>query len=797
MTACPSLDELLRLDFERLGDEMFADLEEHLETCDRCRRTLDEALTGAFARGPAAVLPSLPGFVVDRELGRGAMGVVYLATRREDGRRVALKFLGGGPDDRARWRREAGAMRRLDHPGIVRLLDVIDDEPRFCLVLEYVPGGRLEDRLDEAPDPRSAAAVVESIARAIERVHEAGFLHLDLKPTNVLLVEGFDVPLEHARPKVADFGLVLPWGDPEATWTRAVGPRGTPSYMAPEQLIMDRDTIGPAADVYAIGAILYRMLAGRPPFLAANQVETYFQLRDRDPVPPRRLNPDVPPPLETICLACLHKDPARRYRSAAALADDLRRFLAGRRIAMRPTPRAVRAARWCRRNRAVAGLSLALSAAVVTLGATLFVVQAARLRSARDEQARAEQELADLEKNLPLLYHVLGSYHDFDFAGAVMDVDGDVSMEHLLTLMSQYRERLRSIRASGSIGLANLGTLGQLDFALADLYRRRTKRPAAEVMALLDEACAAYREAVRRAPGVVSFRKGLAWAEIASANLEIDRMAFDQVAGHAERAAALIGGLPTPTIDRPILHAIAAINLVLAEQHFLRREVAATRRWLRVNERLFGLGSPEVVREPIVCYVRAVTALGLGDESAALRALEVAGLGLGPGPAENEAQAFAAHWFQYRLGDPNALDGRSDRSAGGAIALIEADAVAFGIDEATTARFLDAVFCRIGTAQRAARELDAADRTADDYVAIARELAARRPGEATYAAMIASAYQQKAKNGWKRADVAEVERWLRRSVEATRRAAAMAAEDDEYRTLLADRERRLAELAAE
>ena len=469
--------------------------------------------TGAFARGHDAVLPSLPGFVVDRELGRGAMGVVYLATRREDGRRVALKFLGGGPDDRARWRREAGAMRKLDHPGIVRLLDVIDDGPRFCLVLEHVPGGRLEDRLDEAPDPRSAAAVVEALARAIEGVHEAGFLHLDLKPSNVLLAEGADVPLEHARPKVADFGLVLPWGDPEATWTRAVGPRGTPSYMAPEQLIMDRETIGPAADVYAIGAILYRMLAARPPFLTANRVETYFQLRDRDPVPPRRLNPDVPTALETICLACLCKEPGRRYRSAAALADDLRRFLDGRRIARRPTPPVVRAYRWCRRHRAVAVLSLALAASLVAL----IVVQAARLRSARAEQARADRELVELEANLRLFSQILASYQGF--TNSLLFAEGPFSPDDVLDEIAPLRSRLRAAREAGTIDLANLGALGRLDLTTADIYLRQD-RPVEEVAVALAEARDVFREALRRAPNVADFGRCLAEAAIFSAHHE-------------------------------------------------------------------------------------------------------------------------------------------------------------------------------------------------------------------------------------------------------------------------------------
>jgi hypothetical protein len=402
MSTCPSLEDLLRIDSEAVADSTFTRLEQHLEACPRCRDALqrqldsdpdrEETLLGPGPDAPPPGPPPVPGYRVDRELGRGGMGVVYLASRESDGRPVALKYLGGGPGDRARWRREARSMAAVDHPGVVRLLEFVEAGPWTCLVLEYVPGGRLEDRLDGSPSPRHAAELVEAVARAIHQVHLAGLLHLDLKPSNILLEGGPEVALPMARPRVADFGLALPWGDADASWTLAAGPRGTPSYMAPEQLSPTRATIGPAADVYALGALLYRMLAGRPPFLAGSKVETYIQLRDHDPVPPRRLNPRVPAALETICLACLRKDPTRRYATAEDLADDLRRVLDGLPIRMRATPAPVRVARWGRRNPALA-TSLA---AVLLLSAFAFALLLERAREARLDADRAEaRRLAD------------------------------------------------------------------------------------------------------------------------------------------------------------------------------------------------------------------------------------------------------------------------------------------------------------------------------------------------------------------------------------------------------------------
>jgi hypothetical protein len=467
MSTCPSLEDLLRIDSEAVGESTFSRLEQHLETCPRCRDALQLQLdsnpdqstligpeSGRFSPGP----PPVPGYRVDRELGRGGMGIVYLASRESDGRPVALKFLGGGPEDRARWRREARAMAAVDHPGVVRLFELVEAGPWTCLVLEYIPGGRLEDRLDGSPSPRHAAELVEAVARAIHQVHLAGLLHLDLKPSNILLEGGPEVPLPLARPRVADFGLALPWGDADASWTLAAGPRGTPSYMAPEQLAPTRATIGPAADIYALGALLYRILAGRPPVLAGSKLESYLQLRDHDPVPPRRLNPKVPAALETICLACLRKDPSRRYGSALELADDLRRFLDGLSIRMRPTPAPVRLARWGQRNPALA-VSLA---AVLLLSTFAFALLLVLAREARLDADRAEaRRLADARNgDLATQAAVLGFQdvsQDLLFSPDLIAANAAFT-ESMIQLESQFE----TCRLDGVINDANLRLQGIL-----------------------------------------------------------------------------------------------------------------------------------------------------------------------------------------------------------------------------------------------------------------------------------------------------------------------------------------------
>ncbi len=306
----------------------------------------------------------IPGYEVLDTLGRGGMGVVYRARQKKLGRVVALKMIlagaHAGEADLARFRTEAEAIARLQHPNIVQVYEVGEQGGLPYFSLEFCPGGSLEKRLAGTPLPaREAAALVEALARAMAAAHQKGVIHRDLKPANVLLAED-------GTPKITDFGLARKLED-AAHPTLSGAILGTPSYMAPEQAAGKSKGIGPAADIYALGAILYELLTGRPPFKAATALDTLLQVIEQEPAPVRQLNPQAPRDLDTICLKCLQKAPQQRYASAAALADDLRRFREGELITARPPGLLRRADRWVRRHQGLAMIWTAGVAALVVL----------------------------------------------------------------------------------------------------------------------------------------------------------------------------------------------------------------------------------------------------------------------------------------------------------------------------------------------------------------------------------------------------------------------------------------------
>jgi hypothetical protein len=304
-------------------------------------------------------LPSIPGFEISGVLGRGGMAVVYRARQIRLDRPCALKMILGGPHSDplsiTRFLGEARTIARLRHPNVLQIHSVGEVHEGPFLELEYADGGSLADRLDGTPwKPREAAALIEVLARAVGDIHRLGVVHRDLKPANVLLTAD-------GTPKVADFGLAkIVGGGSSLTLSESV--MGTPYYMSPEQAEGRIKDVGPGADVYALGVILYELLTGRRPFRAASVLETLEQVKYADPVPPSRLVPRIHRDIETICSKCLNKDVARRYDSALALADDLKRWQAGLSIRARRPGLVEQAWRLIRRNSAFATL-----AAMVTL----------------------------------------------------------------------------------------------------------------------------------------------------------------------------------------------------------------------------------------------------------------------------------------------------------------------------------------------------------------------------------------------------------------------------------------------
>jgi eukaryotic-like serine/threonine-protein kinase len=402
---CQLLEELL--DSERTPEEVCRHCPELLPEVDRrwrrkraCDAELDALFLAPEPHSPfgspsstpsSPELPRIPGYEVMEVVGRGGMGVVYRARHVRLDRPVALKMLLTGAhasrESRERFLREARMGAGLRHPNIVQVHDMGDQDGLPYFTMEFVEGGNLAQKLAGMPQPpRQAAALLATLAEAVQAAHRCGIVHRDLKPANVLFTAD-------GTPKICDLGLARRLdGEAGLTWTGTAV--GTPSYMAPEQAEARPQTLGPAVDIHALGAILYELLTGRPPFRAATAAETVRQVISQDPVPPSRLNGEVPRDLETICLKCLHREPHLRYAGAAALAADLHHFLGGEAIAARPEGRLARLVRRVRRrpvqSTLVAAVTL-LTAALLGGGLWLISDRAAAARKIETEQAATER----------------------------------------------------------------------------------------------------------------------------------------------------------------------------------------------------------------------------------------------------------------------------------------------------------------------------------------------------------------------------------------------------------------------
>ncbi|QEH35754.1 Serine/threonine-protein kinase PknB [Aquisphaera giovannonii] len=636
------------------------------ELADRLRRQL--ALHRALARdepggeAPARTLgggdaedgpglegaPEIPGYRILGELGRGGAGVVYRARQLALNRLVALKVIQAGhhalPGAAGRFRAEAEAAARFQHPNIIQVYEVGEHEGLGYITLEYAAGGSLGAAIAGTPqDPAASAALVEQLARAIHYAHGCGIVHRDLKPANIVLAEG-------RVPKITDFGLAKLL-EQEAAPTVSGTILGTPSYMAPEQLLGPSGDITPAADVYALGAILYEALTGRPPFKGATPLSTLDQVANQEPLVPSSLQRSTPRDLETICMKCLEKAPSRRYASADAMADDLRRFLDGRPILARPSPPWEKAAKWARRRPglAVALLGLALAVAVVFAGILRYnALLRAGVRAAREAKDEADRKtrFALEQRNL--------------------------AMQALDKLVFEVQERLGETPATRHLRQSLLDTAiaGLDDLATSteatppDMSRAAAHQKLGEIYRQVGRSAEAGRQfelAVRLAeqraedaPGDLAARDCLIRAHIGLGELGVFDPGntpalehFQRVVDLSEQVAA--SGASRPGDRRGLLEAY----IRLGRAYGFRRDYGEAVAWFRRARDLAGRWTSE---EPGSAEASAMLAwsdrkLGdihklSGDLEAArgdyLRAIAVGRESLGAHPADRETKAHLA-----------------------------------------------------------------------------------------------------------------------------------------------------------
>jgi eukaryotic-like serine/threonine-protein kinase len=807
MSSCPGEDILRLLGTDALDEATYAAIEQHVEGCPECPAILERLALACRRPDSPLVLPSserwprIPGFEIQRELGRGAMGVVYLAIRTGGlDRPVALKILPAAvgaaesPAARRRWLREARAISSIRHPNVVPLYDYGEADGWFYLVLEYVPGGTLKKRLAEPLPPQVAAGLVETIARAVGYVHVQGVHHLDMKPSNILLDCEENAPWDRVNPRVADFGLALSGSDAGPSESSLAAIRGTPSYMAPEQATATRAGGGAAADIYALGAILYELLTGRPPFQGASTLETLDQVRGQEPVPPRRLIPKIPRDLETIALKCLEKSPSRRYTSAIALAEDLRRWLDGRPVMARPVWPIEHVWRWCCRQPVMAVLAATL---LLTMTGS-FLGLVALLRRSEAQRSRSEAN-----------YQVASQALD-ELLGLILE-DAKV---RLIYNHSSYVATIKLARAQAieltkryPLDIASLRRLGWIDAHLASTEALGGRQE--EARSLLEESIDYLETCLALGSNDLTIHRQL---------LEDARCMLESVIGSENdhlygpwnaRAIAMLERLGAPAEVR--LYEMLRLNR--SQRHHA--------------DYLMRRGESDLARQELEKVLRLVRSVPVGEtaypEFILSEALTLAALGqwtgeftplrspIHPRPANvaigdleqclADLAARRIGWLPSIVKSPWLLpeDLPTEAWTDRVISSIQSDATRFDIDHTRipVIGWMMRHHC-LGTLawQRRVGKLGDAHRIADQLLTLAERMTRSYPAQAAGYMLLSDGYVQKAKNAYREDDASVIEQWERKAVEAAMRAAALEPENAEAHSLVQERRSRLNKLTS-
>jgi hypothetical protein len=699
---------------------------------------------------------------------------------------------------------EQDLLATLAHPNIARFVDrgCTEDGLPF-LVMEFIEGHRIDRYCDEKKlSPKECCELLLRVCEAVAFVHKHGALHRDLSPSNIIVTpEGV--------PKLVDFGIAKwaplnPNTDDRSGGTADGAILGTPEYLSPEQAMGRTAEVDVRADVYTLGALLYRLLTGRAPFQGVTLATLLAEIRVSDPVPPRRLKPGIPRPIDTICLKCLQLDARKRYPSADALADDLRRWLDGRPILARPVSIVERGWRWCRRRPVVAALVAALATTALASCGGLNALY----RRADAERALAESARAAAEQNLgiatagiePLQQLVLNAYSD---AGAV---GGD----HLDEIAEMVRQHTKRVRIIGGLTQENLFILSQIDGRVAS--RLHESGRLLEARALVMERISLLRECQDRDRDNKEYRLQFACALLQVAKIEREARRFIEALHHLDGAASFVLG--TARVDRGPTEQLFALHVsdecrLLGEQLAQTGNPGESNRAKDWQVKILTLLAMQHSIRPDDVMFKACALADNGDWERARVLVQTVNSGRHslkavPPLVRSGVCLGISEWLARRMrhwctGQKNGetIFESFEEEVDSITSFLTDMAIALDIP-LTQRRFSIALITSELTtraaAQRHSARLDDADQTIALLTIFGQRLVQRFPEDLGAYVALSEAYVQRSKNGWKRRDPAGIRRGLAQCIETLNRAQALDPMDREVRTLLVDRTKRLADV---